>query len=191
MSNEHVVSTDGNVEHPEDLCTGTIGVQPCAEDGQLKALLRHVENSGFPGRLAPPDTISCDEYCLELHTFDLATLPKDLKEFAVSLIRSFQSVIDRSIAAGRVTLEIRREQQELYQDLRDLYAQGNANALNFFVHEFNRCSPNLVLSMKEERDLCEELNAGLHTGGWDSVYSIAVINRETGEPIELNNVAFR
>jgi len=191
MSNEHVVSTDGNVEHPDQLGKGTVGAQPCNEDGLLRALLREVEKSRPDRPAVPPSETSCEHFCLELHTFDKASLPQDLKEFAGELIHCFQSVLDRSIAAGRITLEIRREQQEVYQDLRDLYAQGGSNALNYFVHEFNRRSPGLVLSMQEEKDLCEELNAGLNTGGWDSVYSIAIINRETGDPIELNNVAFR
>jgi len=193
MPNDHVVSTEGNVEDTEQLGTGAFRVEPGAAADQLRAMLRQVEKaqSHQDAIRSVEESESCDTYCLESHQIDLARLRRDLREFADKLIQSAKDVFERSIAAGRITLELRKEQQGIYQDLRDLYALGGSNGLNFFVHEFNRRSSGLVLSMREEKELCEELNTGLQTGGWDSVYSIAIINRETGEPVELNNVAFR
>jgi hypothetical protein len=153
-------------------------------------MLRQVEKAQSHQN-AIDETDSCDRHCLETHQVNLARLPLDLRKEANSLVREAREVMDGSIAAGQVNFEIRQKQQVMYQGLRDLYTAGGTNALNFFVHEFNKRSPDLVLSMREEQELCDELNAGLQTGGWDSVYSIAIISRETGEPIELNNVAFR
>jgi hypothetical protein len=196
MSNKHVISTDGKVDDSGEFANAAVGVEPGAAAAQLRAMLRQVEKAqshqnAINAAIAAEESDSCDRYCFETHDINLARLPKDLRKDADGLITYARDVLERSIATGHITFEIRKKQQGIYQNLRDLYTAGGTNALNFFVHEFNKRSPGLVLSMREESELCEELNAGLESGGWDSVYSIAIISRETGEPVELNNLAFR
>jgi len=191
MPNEHAISTGDSVDDSAKLLAQAAGIEPGAA-ARLQTMLHQVQRAQLHQEaIKAQETDCCDVHCLETHDINLARLPKDLKITVQALIADTQDVLARSVAAGLVTFEIRQKQQAVYQGFRDLYTAGGTNALNFFVHEFNKASPALVLSMREEMELCEELNAGLETGGWDSVYSIAVISRETGEPIELNNLAFR
>jgi hypothetical protein len=189
MSDEYISAADQKAEI-HSVAAASPATEQISVVDRLKAIFEQTKRAQY----SQADEVCCEPSgptegcCLEKNAVDFSKLNESVRADIEILEKETQAAFGD---VGAVTAEVRRAQNDVYQGLRNLYIQGGENALAFFVQQFNAHSPDLILSMREEKGLCEELNSSSRKETWDSVYSVVVSNRVTGLPVELNNVAFR